>query len=143
MSKNKSKNLIQSIAGFAALLLAYFLPQYDTGDQILNALISFGAFAPLVMHLSALINTRLHWQDMKAYSVTALVSLSLGYVSYFGDFGFLASATSLWWHPIITSLGIMASAVLGFSHEKVKSALEFIFDYSYKRKHHVQSGSDS
>jgi|GEM_PF-4594652 len=142
MSKSTSKNAVQSITGLVALSVAYFIPQIETGDQVLNALISFSAFAPLVITVSAFVNTRLLWEDMKAYMVTALVSLALGYLSYFAGIGFLAAATSLWWHPIITSVGIMAVSVLGFSHQQVKAVLNYIFDYSYKRNNNVQSGPD-
>ncbi len=141
MSNKKSKNLLQSITSLLALLMAYFLPEYNSGDAILDALISFCAFAPLVILLSATLNTRLMWQDTKAFIITGLVSLILGYASYLTDIGFLAQSASLWWHPIVTSIGIFAVSALGFSIEQVKTALEFIFDYSYKRYQNVQPGS--
>lgn len=135
--KRSQKPLTQSIAALVALLAAYFLPEFTTGDQILDSFISFCAFAPLVIIVAATINTRLMWQDGKAFAVTFFVSIILAYASYLADIGFLAKSASLWWHPIITSVGIMATSVLGFSVEQIKTALEFIFDYSYKRKDYV------
>ncbi len=133
MKNAKSKTFLQSIIGLLALMIAFFLPEYQSGDAILDAMISFCAFAPLVIHVSAFLNTRLLWQDNKAFALTGTVCLLLGYVSYFADFGFLAQSASLWWHPIVTSVGIMAASVLGFSVEHIKKALQFVFDYSYKK----------
>ena len=139
MKPRKNRTTPQIIAGIVALAIAYFVPEITTGDQVLDALISFTAFAPLVMYVSAAVNTFMQYQDLKAYTVTGIVAIMLGYVGYFADMGFLAQTSSLWWHPIITGTGIFAAAVLGFSHEHVKAVLEFIFDYSWKKANHVQT----
>ncbi len=130
MKKNTTVKVLVTIVASA---IAYMLPEFQTGDHVLDALISFAAFAPLVIVLSALINTYLHWQRMKAFIVTGIVSLMLGYASFFADIGFLGASTSLWWHPAITGLGMFASAVLGFNYIHLKVILEFIFDYSFKK----------
>ena len=129
----KKSSTVQIILTALAAAMAYFLPQIDSPDQVLNALVSFTAFAPLVILLSSLVNTYLHWQDMKAFAVTGIISVLLGYVSFFADIGFLGSSTSLWWHPIVTGAGMFASAVLGFNYTHLKTILEFIFDYSWKK----------
>lgn len=131
---NPTKTSKQLIAGFVAAAIAFFLPEVETGDVFLNALVSFCAFAPMVMILSSAINTRLLWEGMKAFTVTGFVSLFMGYLSYFADIGFLAGSQSLWWHPAITGLGMFATAVLGFNHAQLKKVLELIFDYTYKNK---------
>lgn len=129
-----SKTTQQTIAGILSTLLALFLPNLQTGDNILDAFINFAAFTPLVIYGSSWINSRLMFEDAKAYATTGLVALSLSYLSYLLDFGFLAKSTSLWWHPMITTLGIFASAVLGFSQEHINKLLKIIFDYSFKNE---------
>lgn len=128
------KTTQQTIAGVLSGLLALFLPNLKTGDSILDAFINFAAFTPLVIYASSWINTRLAFENAKAYATTGLVALTLSYIAYLLDFGFLAKSTSLWWHPLLTSLGIFASAVLGFSQENINKLLKIIFDYSFKNE---------
>jgi hypothetical protein len=129
----KKSTTIQALVTIVTAAIAYLLPEFQTGDNVLDALISFAAFAPLVIVLSSLINTWLHWQSLKAFVVTGIVSVLLGYASFIADIGFLGSSTSLWWHPAITGLGMFASAVLGFNYMHLKIVLEYIFDYSFKK----------
>lgn len=128
---NKTLQTIVAIIGAA---IALFIPGISSGDQLLDALISFTAFAPFVMIIAAALNTWLEWEDMKAFLLTGLIAVVTGYLSYFLNIGFLAEATSLWWHPIITGIGIFAMASLGFNVSHVKFVLELIFDYSWKQK---------
>ncbi len=121
------------LVAIIAALAAFLIPEIDTGDQLLNSLTSFAAFAPLAIYLAALINTRLQLQDLKAFAATGIVALFLGYFSYFADHGFLAKSASLWWHPLVISIGMFAGAVTGFNVEYVKKLAEFIFDYSWKK----------
>ncbi len=128
---NRLSQIIIAIIGAA---IAAFVPEISTGDQLLDALVSFSAFAPFVMIIAAALNTWLEWEGMKAFLTTGAVSIITGYLSFFLDIGFLASSVSLWWHPIVTGIGIFAASVFGFNIQYVKQVLEMIFDYSWKKK---------
>jgi hypothetical protein len=132
---NTIRTSMQTVIGIIGAGIAYFVPGVNTGDELLNALISFGAFAPFVMILAAALNTRLQWEGMKAFSITGLVALMLGYLSYFTGFGIFDASASMWWHPLAGSVGIFAAAVFGFNIDYVKHFLELLFNYSWKENH--------
>ena len=126
------KSTSNQLVALLFVLAAYLVPGLQTGDQIMDSMINFASFSPMVIFLAGFANTRLKWEGMKAFSLTGVVALILGYASYFLDHGFLAQSASLWWHPAVISLGLFASAVLGFNHTWVKTIAEIIFDYSFK-----------
>ncbi len=125
------KTLKKFVAYIVGALFAYFFPELGA-EGWADALVSFAAFAPLVVLVSAELNTWQQWEDGKALLGTAIVSFGLAYLAYFVNFGIMDSVPG--WHPAIYALGALAVATLGFSVPVIKAILAVIFDYGFKRR---------
>lgn len=125
---------MKTVKKFAAylvgVLFAYFFPETGTGG-LWEAFASFTAFAPLVILIAAELNTWQEWEDTKALISTGGVSFVLAYLGYLFNVGIMEELPI--WGPAIHALGAWAVAALGFSVPIVKSILEAIFDYAFKR----------
>ncbi len=125
------KTLKKFVAYIIGVLFAYFFPELGT-EGVWEAFASFTAFAPLVVLLSAELNTWLKWEDGKALASTGGISLGLAYIGYFFNIGIMEDVPS--WHPAIYGVGAWAVAALGFAIPLVKTLLQMLFNYEFKRR---------
>lgn len=115
--------------GFSALVSALaqadVLPEVPVTLDLKVYVASFYMFAATTLAVTALLNRfAFKWTDSKARYLSWAVSLIIGYIAYFADFGIFIDAT--WYQVLIYVVGFALGANGLFKWEPIQAALKYL-----------------